>query len=64
MQSLKKGQVTMDIDLRWCGDPSIILGVEAAVVSIPIQVGASFTSNQIPLVFLPSLSLSVQGLFF
>ncbi|MBA0825771.1 hypothetical protein Goarm_010689, partial [Gossypium armourianum] len=28
----------MDIDLRWGGDPSIILGVEAALVaSIPIQ---------------------------
>ncbi|KAA3471788.1 synaptotagmin-4-like [Gossypium australe] len=38
MQSLKKGQITMDIDLRWGGDPSIILGVEAALVaSIPIQ---------------------------
>ncbi|XP_024450430.1 calcium-dependent lipid-binding protein isoform X2 [Populus trichocarpa] len=38
VQSLKQGQVTMDIDLRWCGDPSIILGVEAALVaSIPIQ---------------------------
>lgn len=40
MQSLKKGQITMDIDFRWGGDPSIILGVEAAMVaSIPIQVG-------------------------
>lgn len=29
----------MDIDLRWGGDPNIILGVEAAMVaSIPIQV--------------------------
>ncbi|KAF9687752.1 hypothetical protein SADUNF_Sadunf02G0125600 [Salix dunnii] len=38
VQSLKQGQITMDIDLRWCGDPSIILGVEAALVaSIPIQ---------------------------
>ncbi|GAV85297.1 C2 domain-containing protein [Cephalotus follicularis] len=38
VQSLKKGQITMDIDLRWGGDPSIILGVEAALVaSIPIQ---------------------------
>ena len=41
VQSLKKGQITMDIDFRWGGDPSIILGVEAAMVaSIPIQVGA------------------------
>ncbi|KAJ0110491.1 hypothetical protein Patl1_00309 [Pistacia atlantica] len=38
VQSLKEGQVTMDIDFRWGGDPSIILGVEAALVaSIPIQ---------------------------
>lgn len=29
----------MDIDFRWGGDPSIILGIEAAMVaSIPIQV--------------------------
>ncbi|GKV12965.1 hypothetical protein SLEP1_g24048 [Rubroshorea leprosula] len=38
VQSLKQGQITMDIDFRWGGDPSIILGVEAALVaSIPIQ---------------------------
>ncbi|KAH9732989.1 calcium-dependent lipid-binding protein [Citrus sinensis] len=38
VQSLKQGQITMDIDFRWGGDPSIILGVEAAMVaSIPIQ---------------------------
>ncbi|KAJ6320480.1 hypothetical protein OIU78_015801 [Salix suchowensis] len=38
VQSLKQGEVTMDIDLRWCGDPSIILGIEAGLVaSIPIQ---------------------------
>lgn len=38
VQSLKKGQIIMDIDFRWGGDPSIILGVEAALVaSIPIQ---------------------------
>lgn len=35
----------MDIDLRWGGDPSIILAVEAALVaSIPIQVSARNTS--------------------
>ena len=29
----------MDIDFKWGGDPSIILGVEAALIaSIPIQV--------------------------
>ncbi|OIW20650.1 hypothetical protein TanjilG_18588 [Lupinus angustifolius] len=38
VQSLTKGQITMDIDFRWGGDPSIILAVEAALVaSIPIQ---------------------------
>ncbi|XP_078428722.1 calcium-dependent lipid-binding (CaLB domain) family protein [Wolffia australiana] len=37
VQSLKKGQITMDIDFRWGGDPSIILGVEALVASLPIQ---------------------------
>ncbi|KAK6918464.1 Synaptotagmin, SMP domain [Dillenia turbinata] len=38
VQSLKKGQITMDLDFRWGGDPSIILGVEAALVaSLPIQ---------------------------
>ncbi|KAF5453347.1 hypothetical protein F2P56_028255 [Juglans regia] len=38
VQSLKEGQITMDIDFRWGGDPSIILGAEAALVaSIPIQ---------------------------
>lgn len=30
----------MDIDLRWGGDPNIVLGVEAALVAnLPIQVG-------------------------
>lgn len=38
VQSLKKGQITMDIDFRWGGDPSIILAVEALVASLPIQV--------------------------
>lgn len=39
VQSLTKGQIIMDIDFRWGGDPSIILAVEAALVaSIPIQV--------------------------
>ncbi|XP_039121292.1 synaptotagmin-5 [Dioscorea cayenensis subsp. rotundata] len=37
VQSLKEGQITMDIDLRWGGDPSIILAVEALVASLPIQ---------------------------
>ena len=48
VQSLKKGQITMDIDFRWGGDPSIILGVEAALVaSIPIQVSESTTGVKI-----------------
>ncbi len=39
VQSFKEGQITMDIDFRWGGDPSIILGVEAALIaSLPIQV--------------------------
>ncbi|KAJ0971055.1 hypothetical protein J5N97_019014 [Dioscorea zingiberensis] len=37
VQSLKEGQITMDIDFRWGGDPSIILAVEALVASLPIQ---------------------------
>lgn len=31
----------MDIDLRWGGDPSIVLAVQALVASIPIQVSIS-----------------------
>lgn len=43
VQDLKKGQITMDIDFRWGGDPSIILAVEAAIVaSIPIQVSPAW----------------------
>ncbi|KAK9145135.1 hypothetical protein Sjap_005038 [Stephania japonica] len=38
VHSLEKSRITMDIDLRWGGDPSIILSVGAAVVaSLPIQ---------------------------
>ncbi|CAJ2671149.1 calcium-dependent lipid-binding protein-like isoform X2 [Trifolium pratense] len=37
VQNLKKGQITMDIDFRWGGDPNIVLAVEALVASIPIQ---------------------------
>uniref|UniRef100_A0A0D6QWU7 C2 domain-containing protein n=1 Tax=Araucaria cunninghamii TaxID=56994 RepID=A0A0D6QWU7_ARACU len=37
IQSLKKGQIIMDLDFRWGGDPSIILGVQALVASLPIQ---------------------------
>ncbi|KAL3617414.1 hypothetical protein CASFOL_037735 [Castilleja foliolosa] len=38
VQSLKEGEITMDIDLRWGGDPNIVLAVQAAhVASIPFQ---------------------------
>ncbi|KAI3731910.1 hypothetical protein L1987_63102 [Smallanthus sonchifolius] len=37
VQSLKEGQITMDIDLRWGGNPNIVLGVEAVVANLPIQ---------------------------
>ncbi|KAK9094599.1 hypothetical protein Scep_026068 [Stephania cephalantha] len=38
VQSLEKSRITMDIDLKWGGDPSIILSVGAAfVASLPIQ---------------------------
>ncbi|KAF3327108.1 synaptotagmin-4-like isoform X1 [Carex littledalei] len=37
IQKQKEGQVTMDLDFRWGGDPSIILGVDARVASLPIQ---------------------------
>ncbi|KAK4373080.1 hypothetical protein RND71_008464 [Anisodus tanguticus] len=38
VQKLRKDQITMDIDLRWGGDPNIILAVQAAMVAyIPIQ---------------------------
>ncbi|KAL4567129.1 hypothetical protein LXL04_022703 [Taraxacum kok-saghyz] len=38
IQSAKQGQITMDMDFRWGGDPNIVLGVEAAgVASLPIQ---------------------------
>ncbi|KAK8487277.1 hypothetical protein V6N11_012782 [Hibiscus sabdariffa] len=37
VQSLKKGQVTMDIDFRWGGDPNIVLDIDTPVASIPIQ---------------------------
>lgn len=40
IQSPKKGQISMDMDFRWGGDPNIVLGVEAALVAnLPIQVG-------------------------
>ena len=38
IQSFKKGQITMDMDFRWGGDPNIILAVETLVASLPIQV--------------------------
>jgi hypothetical protein len=38
VQSFKKGQITMDVDFKWGGDPNIILAVETLVASLPIQV--------------------------
>ncbi|PPR85342.1 hypothetical protein GOBAR_AA35348 [Gossypium barbadense] len=38
VQSLKKGQVTMDIDLRWGGDPNIVLEVDTPVVFTVVRV--------------------------
>ncbi|BAF21353.1 calcium-dependent lipid-binding protein [Oryza sativa Japonica Group] len=37
IQNIQPGQIIMDIDLRWGGDPSIILAVDAVVASLPIQ---------------------------
>ncbi|WVZ62808.1 hypothetical protein U9M48_012510 [Paspalum notatum var. saurae] len=37
IQNLQAGQIIMDIDFRWGGDPSIILAVDAVVASLPIQ---------------------------
>uniref|UniRef100_A0A0D9VRY3 C2 domain-containing protein n=1 Tax=Leersia perrieri TaxID=77586 RepID=A0A0D9VRY3_9ORYZ len=37
IQSLKKGQITMDVDFRWGGDPNIVLAVDTLVASLPIQ---------------------------
>ncbi|GJS12534.1 calcium-dependent lipid-binding family protein [Tanacetum coccineum] len=37
VQSTKPGQITMDMDFRWGGDPDIVLGIAAAGVSLPIQ---------------------------
>ncbi|RCV10420.1 hypothetical protein SEVIR_2G117100v4 [Setaria viridis] len=37
IQNLQPGQIIMDIDFRWGGNPSIILAVDAAVASLPIQ---------------------------
>ncbi|KAL2635565.1 hypothetical protein R1flu_007044 [Riccia fluitans] len=38
IQSLKEGQVTMDLDFRWGGDPSIVLGVYTMIGAVlPVQ---------------------------
>ena len=39
MQTIKKGQLIMDLDFKWGGDPSIILAVRTPVgANLPIQV--------------------------
>ncbi|KAG0546562.1 hypothetical protein BDA96_01G005200 [Sorghum bicolor] len=37
IQNLQPGQIIMDIDFRWGGDPSIILAVDSIFASLPIQ---------------------------
>eukprot|EP00249_Psilotum_nudum_P021145 c27993_g1_i2 orf=555-2063(-) len=38
IQRLKKGMITMDMEVRWGGDPSIILGVQTLVgANLPVQ---------------------------
>ncbi|XP_002985728.2 synaptotagmin-5 [Selaginella moellendorffii] len=38
IQTLKPGQITMDMDFRWNGDASIILGIQTLVgASLPVQ---------------------------
>uniref|UniRef100_A0A7N0UPW1 Uncharacterized protein n=1 Tax=Kalanchoe fedtschenkoi TaxID=63787 RepID=A0A7N0UPW1_KALFE len=54
VQSLKQGQITMDIDFRWGGDPNIVLGVEALVASIPIQLKDLQVFTVIRVIFLLS----------
>lgn len=40
MQTLKPGEVILDLDTRWGGDPSIILGIQTLVgAKLPVQVG-------------------------
>ena len=39
IQTIEKGQVIMDLDFKWGGDPSIILAVKTPVgANLPIQV--------------------------
>jgi hypothetical protein len=46
IQNLKEGQITMDMDFRWGGEPNIILAVETLVASLPIQVCLPQTRGQ------------------
>jgi hypothetical protein len=71
VQSLTKGQIIMDIDFRWGGDPSIILAVEAALVaSIPIQVylaeyfSVEYEYHRVPSIFCQNLIFIAFGFFF
>ncbi|CAL4920213.1 unnamed protein product [Urochloa decumbens] len=38
IQNLQPGQIIMDIDFRWGGDPSIVLAVDSIFASLPIQI--------------------------
>lgn len=40
--SRKPGQITMDMDFCWGGNPDTVSGIAAASVSLPIQVGIRF----------------------
>ncbi|OMO78623.1 hypothetical protein CCACVL1_14245 [Corchorus capsularis] len=68
VQSLKKGQIIMDIGFRWGGDPSIILGVEAALIaSIPIQLKELQIVTMVHVIFqlaedIPCISAAVVAL--
>ncbi|KAL6909601.1 hypothetical protein ACP4OV_001882 [Aristida adscensionis] len=37
IQNLQPGQIIMDLDFRWGGDPNIILAVDSLFASLPIQ---------------------------
>ena len=38
MHTQKDGQVVLDLDIKWGGDPNIVLGISAVGLDIPVQV--------------------------